>query len=179
MKAYKWIICIVLVVVIGAGVLFFGDFRSDDSTPLPPPVQQTTEEAESVTEFTFSAPDYCAQLTQILNAYRQRNGLAEWTTDESLSTAADTRAYECSVLQTKSHTRSDGSDWFSVLNIQDNYNYSEIIGISTQDPADMARSWIAGESVNAGLLSEEYTACGLGCAAVGSDVYVVMILYKP
>ena len=182
MKAYKWIVCLVLVVAIGAGIFLFGDFRSDDSTlrqttPSTPAVTQA--ELETVTEFTFSSDAYCEDLLQILNAYRAKYNLPAWTTDQALTTSAMTRAHECSVLQSKSHTRSDGSPWYSVLNIEENYNYSEITGIGTQSAADMARSWVSGESVNAGLLSEEYTTCGLACEAAGSDVYVVLILYRP
>ena len=183
MKAYKWIVCLVLVVAIGAGIFLFGDFRSDDSTlqqavPSSPVVTEAAQ-TEAVTEFTFSNDAFCADLLQILNAYRAKYDLPAWTMDQALTTAASTRAHECSVLQSKSHTRSDGSPWYSVLNIEENYNYSEITGIGTQSAADMARSWVSGESVNAGLLSEEYTTCGLACEAAGSDVYVVLILYRP
>ena len=178
MTAYKWIICIVLIVAIGIGVFYFGDFRSDEST-LQQTVSATPVSSETVTAFTFSPQAYCADLLQILNAYRVKNGLSAWTQDETLTSAAATRSHECCLLQSKSHTRSDGSPWYTALNIQDNYNYSEITGIGTQSAADMARSWVAGESVNAGLLDAEYTACGLACEAAGSDVYVVLILYRP
>ena len=178
MKAYKWIVCLVLIVAIGVGIMFFGDFRSDDAT-LQQDSPAVTEQPQTVTEYNFSADAYCADLLQILNAYRAKNGLSAWTQDDALTTAAGVRAYECSVLQSKSHTRTDGSDWYTVLNIDENFNYSEITGIAGQSAAEMARSWIAGESINAGLLSEEYTACGLGCEVVGSDVYVALILYRP
>ena len=181
MKAYKWIVCILLVFAIGFGVLVFGNFQSDESTLQQQPAitTETKPASESVTEFTFSAADYSAQLLQILNAYRQRSSLPVWISDEKLTTAAATRADECAILQSKTHTRSDGSDWFTVLDIDENFNYLEITGIGSQTPADMARTWIASESINAQLMSAEYTACGLNCSAVGSDVYVVLILYKP
>ena len=178
MKVYKWIVCIVLIAAIGAGIMVFGDFRSDEST-LQQTAPVTEPQTPQVTEFTFTGEAYCADLLRILNAYREKNGLAPWTQDDTLTTAAATRAHECAILQSKTHTRSDGTDWFTVLNITENFNYSEITGIGTQAAADMARTWISGESINAGLLSAEYTACGLGCEALGSDVYTVLILYRP
>ena len=114
-----------------------------------------------------------------LNAYRERFGLAGWTTDVSLTAAAKTRATECASTGSKSHTRPNGSEWFTVLNITENYNYSEITGISGQSPDALLRSWTSSETINNGLLSPDYTSCGIECEAIGSDVYCVLILYKP
>lgn len=181
MKVYKWLLCVVLVVVIGIGFVLFGNFQSDDSSVQPvqthAPVPQSTETA--VTEFTFSEEAFNTRLLTVINAYRERSGLAAWSIDPQLSSAAETRASECSLLESKSHTRPDDSDWSTVLNISENYNYSEITGISGQTPDDLLRSWVASEAINNGLLSAEYTACGVGCEAIGSRIYCVMILYKP
>ena len=180
MKAYKWIVCLILIVAIGGGILFFGNYQSDESTlQQTAPVSETTADVQSVTEFAFSGEAYCAKLLQILNAYRERQNLPAWTQDDTLTSAAGIRAHDCSVLQSQSHTRTDGTPWYTVLNVTENYNYSEITGISGQAAEEMARTWIAGQNSNAGLLSAEYTACGLNCEAIGSDVYVVLILYRP
>ncbi len=178
MKAYKWILCIVLVVAIGFCFVRFGNFQSDEST-LQQPAESVAEQEPVVTEFTFSSDAFNTRLLTALNAYRARFGLAEWTINDSLTAAAKTRASECSILGSKSHTRPDGSEWFTVLEIEENFNYSEITGISGQSPDDLLRSWASSESINNGLLSTEYTACGVGCEAIGSDVYCVLLLYKP
>ncbi len=178
MKAYKWILCIVLVLAIGFGFIYLGNFRSDEST-LKTPSETAAAPEPAVTEFSFSEEAFNERLLTAVNAYRERFALPAWTQDDSLTFAAETRATECSILGSKSHTRPDGSDWFTVLNITENYNYSEITGISGQSPDDLLRSWVASDSINNGLLSPDFTACGVGCEALGSDVYCVIVLYKP
>ena len=178
MKAYKWVLCVVLVLAIGFCFIKFGNFQSDESS-LQAPTEAPAATEPAVTEFTFSSEAFNARLLTALNAYRQRYGREAWTTDDSLTTAAKTRATECSILGNKSHKRPDGSEWYTVLGISENYNYSEITGISGQSPDDLLRSWAATESINNGLLSADYTACGIECEASGSDVYCVLILYKP
>ena len=138
MKAYKWILCIVLVAAIGFCLIRFGSFQSDKSD-----LQNTADtgayEEPVVTEFNFSSEAFNDRLLTVLNAYRERFGLAAWTTDDQLTAAAKTRATECASQGSKSHTRPDGSDWFTVLNITENYNYSEITGVSGQTPDDLLR----------------------------------------
>ncbi len=177
MKVYRWILCVVLVAAIGFCFVRFGNFRSDESTLHD--ASQTAAAEPVVTEFNFSSAAFNDRLLTALNAYRERFGLAPWTTDATLTVAAKTRATECASQASKAHTRPDGSEWFTVLNITENYNYSEITGVSGQTPDDLLRSWTASATINNGLLSPEYTACGIECEAIGSDVYCVLILYKP
>ncbi|MBQ7545535.1 MAG: hypothetical protein IJT41_01030 [Clostridia bacterium] len=180
MKAYRWILCIILVGVIGFCFIRFGNFQSDESTLQRSAENETiTEAAEAATEFTFDADAFNNRLLTVINAYRARFSAPAWTTDTKLTDAAILRAKECSYLASKSHTRPDGSEWFTVLGITENFNYSEITGISGLSPDDLLRSWVSSEAINSGLISTEYTACGIGCEAIGNDVYCVLILYKP
>lgn len=181
MKAYRWILCIILVIVFGCGFIFLGNFKSDDAslrdaaTTAP---AETQAESPVVTEFNFSEDEFNARLITILNTYRQRSNLPAWTEDAALTDAARMRANECSILGSKGHTRPDGSEWYTALGISENYNYSEITGISGQSPDDLLRSWVDSDTINSGLLSAEYTSYGVACTAVGGDVYCVLILYK-
>ena len=182
MKAYKWILCIILIFVIIGSFIFFGNLKSDDSAMRTSDVNTTPSEEQlpssEVFEFNFSEDTFNTQLVTVINTYRQRFNLPAWTEDATLTEAAKTRAYECSVLGSKGHTRPDGSAWYTVLNISENYNYSEITGISGQSPNSLLRSWVDSETINSGLLSEEFTSYGVACTAVGNDVYCVLILYK-
>lgn len=178
MKAYKWILCIVLVFAICFCFIRFGIYQSDEST-LKAPSDTPVSSEPPVTEFSFSSDAFCERLLSAVNAYRAHYGQQPWATDESLFAAAKTRATECSILGSKSHKRPDGSDWFTVLGIAENYNYSEITGISGQAADDLLRKWVSSGSINNSLLDPQYTACGVACEAIGSDVYTVLILYKP
>ena len=177
MKAYKWILCIVLVAAIGFCLIRFGNFQSDESSLHDTP--DTTAAEQTVTEFNFSSEAFNDRLLTAINAYRERFGLEAWTVDTALTASAKTRATECASQGSKAHTRPDGSEWYTALGITENYNYSEITGISGQSPDDLLRSWTASPTINNGLLSPDFTACGLECEALGSDVYCVLILYKP
>lgn len=183
MKAYKWILCIVLVFLFSGCIFVFGNFRSDDSAvknDVLPPSEPVAE--ETPTEYTFSTDDFNVRLMRIVDAYREKNGLSAWAADDGLMQAAQTRATECASMQSKSHNRPDGSGWYTALGIQDeseNYNYCEITGIGDTSPETVLRSWVASDSINqSALLSEEYIICGIGCEAVGDNVYCVLILYK-
>ncbi len=184
MKVYKWILCIVLVAAICFCFIRFGNIVTDESTLKRPTDSaqaqdvSTTQEPE-VTEFVFDGDAFNNRLLTALNAYRTKSGLNPWMIDENLSSAAKTRATECAILGNIQHKRSGGDEWYTVLGITENYNYSEITGVSGQSPDDLLYSWVASESINSSLLSAECTACGIGCEAIGSDVYCVLILYMP
>ena len=177
MKVYKWILCIVVIAALGFCFVRFGSFDSDEAQLQEPTAEP--QPSEPTTEFDFSAEAFNTRLLTALNEYRTRNNLEPWRLDEALTAAAKTRAQECSVLGTKSHTRSDGSPWFTVLGITENFNYSEITGLSGHSPDDLLRKWVSSESINSSLLDPAYSACGVECEAIGSEVFCVMILFKP
>lgn len=179
MKIYRWILCVVLVIAVCAGIVLFGGFNSDESV-LQNALDSTEPVQESaVTEFSFSSDDFNAQLLAVLNAYRARSGLAEWAAEDTLTAAAKTRASECAGLGSKAHTRPGGEEWYTVLGITENYNYSEITGVSGHDAKELLHSWISSENVNNSLLDPDCTSCGLASEAIGGSVYTVLILYKP
>lgn len=181
MKVYKVILCIALVAVFGFCLIRFGNFQSDEATVQKSPASSdnSSDSVTDITEFNFEPSVFTTRLTTAINTYRERSAVTPWTEDEALTLAAQTRASECSVLGNKSHVRSDGSPWFTVLNITENHNYSEITGISGHSPDDLLRSWVNSESINNELLSTAYTSYGIGCEAIGGTVYCVLILYKP
>ena len=179
MKVYKWILCIALVLGIGFCFIRFGSFQNDKSAQQQPSTTVPAVTKPAVAEFTFSSEEYTDRVLAVLNAYRERYGLTAWTVDDSLSAAAKTRASECAVLESKAHVRPDKSEWFTVLGIDKNYNYAEITGKSGHSPDDMLRTWVSSDSINNSLLSDKSTSCGIGCEAIGSDVYCSLILYMP
>lgn len=184
MKAYKWILCFVFVFLFSGAIFLFGNFKSDDAAVKNDAVVSSETFAdEASSAVAFSAESFNSSLLQVINAYREKSGLQAWYTDDGLSQAAQTRAYECAVMESKSHNRPDGSGWYTALGIADeseNYNYCEITGVGDTSAATLLRTWVANDKINSGgLLSEEYTICGIGCETVGSTVYCVLLLYKP
>lgn len=185
MKVYKWILCIVLIVVIAACLFLFGNYKADDTSLKQNPDVVTTTEAEITeepTEFTYTAEEFNSRMLTLISAYRAQNELSAWIEDDTIYAAAGTRALECAQMESKSHKRPDGSEWYTALGIDaedENYNYSELVGISTQNPEDLLRTWIASEGINGELLSSDYVSCGIGSEAVGNTVYTTLILYKP
>lgn len=184
MKVYKWLLCIVLVFGISGCIFVFGNYKSMDSAvTIDATASSNASEQQTSAVAVFSADDFNDRLLRIVDAYREKSGLSSWALDDGLMQAAQTRAQECAAMESKSHNRPDGSGWYTVLGIQDeseNYNYCEISGIGDTSPETLLRAWVASDSINQTvLLSEEYSICGIGCEAVGSDVYCVLILYKP
>jgi uncharacterized protein YkwD len=133
----------------------------------------------------FSKSAYINTVVKLTNKYREEAGVGKLSTDFKLMNAAQTRAEECASIDNirvdgKPHTRPDGSKWYTVLGIAENYNYGENTGQGCDTPEYMMDIWMSSEGHRDNIQNEEYTKIGVGCA-VSEDgtVYCVQIFYKP
>ncbi len=100
--------------------------------------------------------DFETAVIDAVNEQRVANGLAPLSHSTELSKAANIRAKEISV--NFSHTRPDGSFWFTVSPLALGENM--VKGYNT--PEEMMRAWINGESYKE-MLTKEYKTIGVGC----------------
>ncbi len=150
---------------------------------------KTTTSSTHTTRFTqtsqFSKSDYISSVIRISNDYRSDAGVGMLSRDTTLMNAAQTRAEECAAIDNirvngKPHTRPDGSAWYTVFGITENYNYGENTGQGCDTPDYMMELWMSSEGHKTNILNSDYTAIGVGCA-VSSDgtVYCVQLFYRP
>jgi uncharacterized protein YkwD len=110
--------------------------------------QVEAEEEEQAQEENSSIDGY--EFLQLVNNFRQENNLNEVTWSSGLDYAASVRAQEASVLW--SHTRPDGSDWYTISELQNGENLA--YGYSTiQATFD---GWLSSDGHRANILNENF-----------------------
>lgn len=124
-----------------------------------PPATVTTP---VTTTPSVSDQDYIAKVLELVNNIRTENGLGTFSTNTSLSNAANTRASE--VCQSFSHTRPDGTSCFTVLS-DNNISYStcgENIAQGYTSPQDVVDGWMNSSGHRANILNSSFTTIGIG-----------------
>ncbi len=87
-----------------------------------------------------------------VNQIREANGLEPLTWDNSIEAAGDVRAEEIS--RSFSHTRPDGSDWYTV---DESVLYGENLAENYNSADEVVAAWMASPTHKANILSDQYT----------------------
>ena len=100
----------------------------------------------------------------IINAKRADAGLPALTVDSNLETAATVRAEETTSLF--SHTRPNGSDWWTVENDigQSNLCYGENLAYGQTSANEVMNNWCTSPEHYANIVSGQYSKVGIGIA---------------
>lgn len=107
-------------------------------------------ESESSTQ-DFS--EYQTELFDIINTYREQQGLYKYRWSYELKESADIRAKEASEYW--SHTRPDGS----AFNTVDFNSYGENLARRYTEPSEIFEAWKNSETHNENLLDDEFVSC--------------------
>ncbi|MBQ1190639.1 MAG: CAP domain-containing protein, partial [Lachnospiraceae bacterium] len=106
------------------------------------------------------------------NEERKRLGLNELVIDETMMTAAETRAKEQKTLF--SHTRPDGTSCFTVFDqfeIPANYRGENLASGGKCTPDFVMKMWIASEGHYKNIKHEKFTRIGVGYFESGKYGY--------
>lgn len=130
-----------------------GDRFPDAVTSTPPSAESTTPQ---------SALSETEKMLQLMNEERAKEGLSALALDETLSTAAKTRAQE--TCQLFSHTRTNGTEFFTVLPEADQKDRSAIgenlrFGLASAE--DMIASMMGSPYHRNNILNPTYTHVGI------------------
>ena len=96
------------------------------------------------------------------NLERTRHGLSKLQTTDALDAAADKRAVEIS--RSFSHTRPNGSAWYTVLS-DSGISYSsaaENIAAGQADPCEVVTTWLNSSGHRSNILNGKYSHLGVG-----------------
>lgn len=136
-----------------------------------------TNEEEAV-EIKKEYDGLSAEILEIVNEERKKEGLYELELDEELCEAASIRAKE--ICESYGHSRPDGSSWATVLKevgfvhcfAGENIAYTEG---SLATPEIVMEMWMDSKAHKDNILNTDGTLIGIGCYKKGDTIYWVQL----
>ena len=104
----------------------------------------------------------------LVNQQRANNGLAALQWDDSLAACAMIRATE--LPSAFSHTRPDGSDWYTIC---PNIMYGENLAQGYNSPDSAVNAWMNSTVHRENILNAGFVSCGIGIYESGGKWYWV------
>lgn len=144
-------------------------------TPSEKPSTPSEKPDDSTNNGNTSVSSYASAVLNLVNKYRNQNGLASVTLDSSLSGAASTRAKE--IVSSFSHTRPNGSSCFTVLS-ENGISYNgagENIAYGQSSPDEVMTAWMNSAGHRANILNASFTKLGVGVYQSGGTLYWAQI----
>lgn len=89
---------------------------------------------------------------------------------------AQLRASE--IAESFDHTRPDGSGFYTVFGVEENYSYGENIAEGFDTAQQALDGWMASEGHRENILDPEYTGMGIGTVQQDGRRYWVQIFYR-
>lgn len=134
-----------------------------DNTPpvVDPDYGQTKPELSAFSE----------EVVRLVNQERAKAGLSALTVQTQVQAAADVRAKEQTI--SFSHTRPDGTSFFSALTEQ-GVSYrgaGENIAWGQQTPEQVMNAWMNSSGHRANILNKNFTTIGVGCYQDANGTY--------
>ena len=110
--------------------------------------------------------DWAKTVLSLVNEERAANGLGALEWSGSLAKAAKTRAAE--IVVKWSHTRPDGSDWWTVSDL----TYGENLAYGQTSPSEVVEAWMNSAGHKANILGD-YSTLGVACYCYDGTYYWV------
>lgn len=140
-------------------------------TPSEKPDKPSETPDDSADNGNTSVSSYANAVLNLVNKYRNQNGLASVKLDSALSGAASTRAKE--IISSFSHTRPNGSSCFTVLS-ENGISYNgagENIAYGQSSPDEVMTAWMNSAGHRANILNASFTRLGVGVYESGGTLY--------
>ena len=138
-----------------------------------------TDNAQKIPKDTLA--EYAAEVFRLVNVEREKAGLEPLERSAELDNAASIRAEELS--RNFSHTRPDGTRFYTVMGVEKNYNYGENGGSSGETPKNQMQGWMNSEGHRSNILDINelgYTQIGIGVFQDNSGkMYWCQLFYRP
>lgn len=117
--------------------------------------------------------NYYQEVLRLVNEIRAEAGVQPLTLDMTLCRAASMRAVEMDYNNIMSHTRPDGSDWWTVL---DSYGASygtcgENVAAGYRTPASVVTGWKNSPGHYSNMINASFTKLGVGYSSAGVGDY--------
>ena len=102
--------------------------------------------------------DMAKEVLTLVNQKRQENGLAPLSWNKTLAKAADIRATE--IVVSFSHTRPDGSEWWSA---GAQTQMGENLAFGQTSATEVVEAWMKSSTHRGNILSSSYSVIGVSC----------------
>lgn len=161
-----------LALIAGSVVGLVGGTPVQANPTQPSPASSTLTQAET------SIPD---ALLTLVNAERQRAGVAPLRLNDKLATAAQRHAEDMAATRNLSHQGSDGSTMRSRIDDTD-YGWMAIgenVAMGQTSPEAVMRSWMNSPGHRRNILNSNFQELGVGYAEGGGRPYWVQVFAKP
>lgn len=109
------------------------------------------------------------KLLSLINGERKKEGKTMLSMDMGLYDAAKIRAVD--IVTSFSHTRPDGTGWFSVFPAYQKLNIDEMLAQNSNDPSKIYDKWMETDTQKSVMLSNSYTCVGIACYYVPNSQY--------
>lgn len=138
--------------------------KTQKPTITPIPAKPTTAPKSTVNNTTNSSTtkNYANEVMRLVNQQRAKAGLSAFTTNNSLTAAANKRAQEIAI--SFSHTRPNGSGFSTVLKEYSvSYNAAgENIAYGQRSPKEVVNAWMNSPGHRANILKSKFKKLGIG-----------------
>ncbi len=161
-----------LALLSGSLVGLVGVSPATANTPMDNPPSALLAQAET------SIPD---ALLTLVNAERQRAGVAPLRLNDKLATAAQRHAEDMAATRNLSHQGSDGSTLRSRIEAT-GYGWTAIgenVAMGQPSPEAVMRSWMNSSGHRRNVLNPNFQELGVGYAEGGGRPYWVQVFAKP
>ncbi len=141
------------------------------TTKPTPTTAPTPTTKPSTTTNTSGISNYANQVLQLVNQERVKAGLSTFTTNSTLTAAANKRAQE--TVQSFSHTRPNGSSFSSALKeFGVPFNAAgENIAYGQRTPQEVVTGWMNSPGHRANILNASFHKIGIGVYQTGGTIY--------
>lgn len=112
--------------------------------------------------------DMAKEVLTLVNQKRQENGLAPLSWNKTLAKAADIRATE--IVVSFSHTRPDGSEWWSA---GAQTQMGENLAFGQTSATEVVEAWMKSATHRGNILSSSYSVIGVSCYSCNGVYYWV------
>ncbi len=141
------------------------------TTKKPTTTTNTTTKPTTSTSTNSTTSSYANEVLKLVNAERAKAGLSAFTTNSSLTAAANKRAVE--IKTSFSHTRPNGSGFQTVLG---EYNVSyraagENIAYGQKTPQAVVTGWMNSPGHRANILNANFNKLGVGVYQSNGTIY--------
>lgn len=167
-----WLNRLALALIAGCFVGFAGVSPVQANPDQPRPASLTLAQAET------SIPE---ALLTLVNAERQRAGVAPLRLNDKLATAAQRHAEDMAATRNLSHQGSDGSTMRSRIDAT-GYGWMAIgenVAMGQTSPEAVMRSWMNSAGHRRNILNPNFQELGVGYAEGGGRPYWVQVFAKP
>jgi uncharacterized protein YkwD len=162
----------------GSGAMVTGSTQIDGKSYTFGPDGVLTEETVSVSPTApVSVSEIAQEVLSQINSARRKEGLSNLTLSDKLNTVAQARAVEQAQMGHISHSRPDGSEWYTILT---EYQMTaagcgENLAMNYTSASAVVKAWLESSVHKSNIMNTHYQYMGIGYYEENGNIYWVQL----